>query len=373
MQAADLGGGALIKLGNVDYGDPVPEASKHQRYYYPGACSSATIAVAGVFAHAALVLGKFPPLEKYAADLGQRAGKAFKHYLSHPRSDACDDGTIKSGDADRTLVEQDALAVVAAVYLFALGGGDEYVQTIGKYMNVTRPFKDNRWSVYDPEQGDALLFYSTLPNADKAQASAIMARKTGEFSREDLYGFKPELDLYRAFVREDSYHWGSNNPRANFGNTNWDAIQYGIAKGEQLANVRERALGILHSFHGVNPMQLVYLSNMAAYGAERSVTEIYHAWFRDGDKRWDSSKTSELGPAPGFVTGGPNKSYCSGDGDKDHRCYSSPFRTQPAQKAYLDFNTAWDPKAEYDQSWALSEPAIYYQAAYVRLLSKFVE
>ena len=28
---------------------------------------------------------------------------------------------------------------------------------------------------------------------------------------------------------------------------------------------------------------------------------------------------------------------------------------------------------DFDMSWALTEPAIYYQAAYVKLLSKFVD
>jgi hypothetical protein len=45
---------------------------------------------------------------------------------------------------------------------------------------------------------------------------------------------------------------------------------------------------------------------------------------------------------------------------------------QPSQKAYLDFNTSWAPDKEYDVSWEITEPAIYYQAAYVKALSKFV-
>lgn len=48
-------------------------------------------------------------------------------------------------------------------------------------------------------------------------------------------------------------------------------------------------------------------------------------------------------------------------------------RRQPAQKAHLDFNTGWAPEPEYDMSWAVTEPAVYYQAAYVKLLSKSVD
>jgi len=41
---------------------------------------------------------------------------------------------------------------------------------------------------------------------------------------------------------------------------------------------------------------------------------------------------------------------------------------QPEQKSYLDFNTNWP-----DNSWEVSEPGIYYQAAYIRLLANFVD
>jgi hypothetical protein len=123
----------------------------------------------------------------------------------------------------------------------------------------------------------------------------------------------------------------------------------------------------------VNPIQLVYLSNMYAYGGDNCVDQMFHSWFRDKDPKWDDARTSEFGPAPGYVTGGPNKSYCDGNESPPHRCRNSRLRKMPPGKAYLDFNTAWEPSAAYDESWALTEPAIYYQASYVRLLSKFVD
>jgi hypothetical protein len=97
---------------------------------------------------------------------------------------------------------------------------------------------------------------------------------------------------------------------------------------------------------------------------------MYHTWFHDGT-RYDSALTSELGPAPGYVVGGPNASYC--DAYATHPCYTSPLASQPAQKAYLDFNTSWDPTQVHDKSWEISEPSIGYQASYIKLLSKFVE
>lgn len=373
MQPADLNGGALIKMGNAEYGDPVPEESKFKRFYYPEPCSSATITIAGMFAHAAMVFRRFESLKPLANDLARRAERAWKHYDANPKSDACDDGTIKSGDADRSLAEQAQTAVTAAVYLFAATGQQLYSDYVKQHHGVTRPFQEDRWSVYDQSQGDALLFYASLPNADAATKKAIVERKVTQSNSVEIYKFRPELDLYRAYMRPDSYHWGSNNARAGFGNTNYDLLQHKLASQADAPSFMERAAGILHSFHGMNPMRLVYLTNMYADGGDKCADEAYHTWFRDGHPKWDNARTSELGPAPGYVTGGPNKNYCEGQDEKEHNCTRSPLREQPAEKVYLDTNKSWEPESYFDKSWELTEPAIYYQASYVRLLSKFVD
>lgn len=373
MQAADLKGGALLKVGIVDYGEPRPDESKLKRFYYPGACSSATIVVAGEFAHAALVLRGLPGRTQDTARLTKRAIDAWNFYHANPKSDACDDGTIKSGDADAQLSDQDRAAVVAAVYLFALTDDAQYDDYVKKNYGSLRPFQEDRWSVYDPTQGDALLRYAGLPKADSATKNAIIARKKSLAESVDVFRFRPEADLYRAYMRADSYHWGSNNARAGYGNTNYDLVAYGLASPEQRDNFIERAAGILHSFHGVNPMQLVYLTNMYADGGDACADETFHAWFRDKDPRFDNARTSVLGPAPGYVTGGPNKQYCEGQDPNQFACARSPIRDQPPEKAYLDSNTGWEPSDPYDKSWELTEAGIYYQASYVRLLSKFVD
>ena len=106
---------------------------------------------------------------------------------------------------------------------------------------------------------------------------------------------------------------------------------------------------------------MVYLTNMYALGATRSVNEIFHSWFWD-DTRWDSAQESQCGPPPGFVPGGPNANAVA-DGVP---ATLVPPAGQPRQKAYRDWNSPW-PEA----SWAITEPGIYYQASYIRLLSRF--
>ena len=91
--------------------------------------------------------------------------------------------------------------------------------------------------------------------------------------------------------------------------------------------------------------------------AERSLTEIFHYWFDRGSP-WHSTKNSSFGPAPGYLVGGPNARY-SGP--------LSPPAGQPPQKSYKDWH---GPSKE--RPWEMTEPHIVYQAAYIKLLSKFV-
>ena len=129
-----------------------------------------------------------------------------------------------------------------------------------------------------------------------------------------------------------------------------------------------------HYVHGVNPLGLVYLSNMGGSGATKSVTRFFHSWFAHGSM-WDAVGVSKYGPPPGYLTGGPNPGYtwdsCCPNGCSGNTCGTaqpSPPAGQPDQKSYLDFNDSWPL-----DSWSVTEPDLGYQAQYVRLLSKFVQ
>lgn len=372
MQPDDLEGGVLLAVGSVEPSDSVPEQSRLPRYYYPEPCSAATITAAGMLAHGAVVLRHLPQFRDDAEELLQRAERAWQHYHQHPKSDACGDGSIKAGDADRPLEEQEQTAVTAAVYLFDATGKAEYGEYVTEHYAKTEPWKSDLWSLYRPSQGDALLHYAQLKHADASTARLISQRKTTQADSIDIYRMRPQFALYRAFMRPSTYHLGSNQQRAATGNTNYDLIAYDLLKSPQdRKSIVDRAAGMLHSFHGVNPMQLVYLTNMYAVGGDACADEAYHHWFRDKHPKWDNARTSELGPAPGYVTGGPNKAYCEGQ-PAEHACTRSPVRAQPPGKAYVDSNTGWEPDNPYDKSWELTEPTIAIQASYVRLVSKFV-
>lgn len=361
MQYGD--GSVALKVGSTEYVPASPPSSDRSRRFYVPACTSSTIAAAGVFAHTAIAMRKFDALKADAQDAQERALLAWESYMRSPvKQTDCDTGIVHAGDADLSVADQNALAAEAAIYLFAATADPHFEQYLREHYKDMQPYRDSGWSRYRADQGEALLFYTEIPHADPDLKGAILADKAQDIRNAPLiYGFDPSLDLYRSYLDDGQYHWGSNNPRANYGNTNLDASFYRIDEGRS-ESFDMRALETLHYFHGVNPFTMVYLSNMYRYGATVSANEIYHTWFWQKSK-WSNAKTSACGPAPGFVPGGPNAN-ATADGVPAHL---TPPAGQPPQKSYKDWNTATP-----ESSWAVTEPAIYFQSAYIRLLSSFV-
>ena len=355
MQQTD--GGVSIKVGTIDYKGKTPKSTDLRPRYYATACSSSTIVAAGHFARIAMVYEQFAPLQSEIPKLTTKAKKAWEWYHSNPKRDDCDTQEIKSGDADRPLEIQAGDAVVAAVYLYALTKEAIYNDYIKDHYRETRPFTGDRFSAYSPHHGDALMFYTTLPNSHPEVKQAIIEKKTQEAqSDREFYGFYPEKDLYRSYLPDRTYHWGSNSIRASRGSSNYDIVFYDLLPEQQ--TYIDAALNTLHYFHGVNPLGMTYLTNMYDYGAEKSANEIHHEWFAN-NTRWDNALTSPNGPAPGYLVGGPNRNYTG----KYPR-----LQNQPIQKMYAD----WNGSSLDDKSWEISEPAIYYQSAYIKLLAHFV-
>jgi hypothetical protein len=368
MQNPD--GSAALKVGAVIHTSASPPSSDATPHYYIPTCTSSTIALSGMLAHAAHVYGTFPSLEAKAATLKARAISAWNNYQGQPvKQTSCDTGEVKAGIADWSVADQSAAAVVASIYLYAITGEATYHDYLKANYQATRPYHDYGWTRYASEQGEALLFYTRLPNADATLKAKLIEDKRRDIdAASQVYGFAPNDDLYRAFMHEGQYHWGSNQPRANYGNTNNDVLIYGLA-GANAQNYRTRALEVLHYFHGVNPLGMVYLTNMQSQGATRSANEIFHLWYAAGST-WSNAISSPCGPAPGYVPGGPNANAAR-DGVP---AQLTPPIGQPLQKSYRDWNVGYNPVLGMNESsWTITEPAIYYQAAYVKLLSMYVQ
>lgn len=361
MQDATGTNGLFLKVGLDTYsGDVAPVSQDTRPRYYVGECTSSTLSGAAMFAAAHSTFKALPSQGAYAANLLARAEAAWARAKVTTQSftnfqSSCDNNDIKSGNADRSAQDQRASAVVAAAYLFEATGKPGYSAFVDANYRSVQPLSDGWWGPYTVVTETALLRYAKLPNATAATKAALLAAKQNSqvFSLADQAA---GTDLYQAYLADADYGWGHNVRRANVGNGNLNNVSFGINVG-QASQYTGLAEQYLHWLHGANPLGLVMLSNMGATGAENSVRQIYHQAYADGTA-WDDAKTSQYGPAPGYLTGGPNKNYSGPRTD---------IRNQPPQKAYVDWNTS------ADKAWEISEPAIYYQAAYVLLLSRLMK
>lgn len=354
MQFPD--GSVPVKMGQIDYNGKQPLSEDKRTRYYGPIDSGATIYTCANFAHAARVYGAFKPWQAYAADLRARAEKAWTWYKSNPRTYKTDTGEIKSGIANRSAEEQDRMEAYAAIHLFALTGDAKYNKAVVEKAGTARQLAEYIWSPYEAGASEALVDYLSVKNADAGLVDKIKQALV-RASTSDQFAPQPEADLYRAWMQPTNYHWGSNNVRASWGVV---ALLAARVVDAPVANrLRARANEMLHSFHGVNPLSCVYLSNMSKYGAERSMMHIYHERYGVGSK-WDGN------PPPGYVVGGPNQQF---GGKADAGKPSVEWvKSQPRGKAYMDTAVGWP-----ESSWELSEPAIYYQAMYVRLIAEFAK
>ncbi|MFK7775774.1 MAG: glycoside hydrolase family 9 protein [Saprospiraceae bacterium] len=361
LKMTNVDGSVHIKMGSISYNVNIaapPSANTGPRYYGP-TCTSASISNAGVFAHAAKVFSAFSTTSAFATTLENEAISTWDYALPFLNNNTleinCDDGTITAGDADWSAEEQKENAVAAAAYLFDLTNDNSYSQYLITNINDTEPMANDYWGGSKIPIHDALLNYMNNPNANSTTVSSIITSfaMAANNNWEDYHGFS-SADLYRSFMPDYSYHWGSNRPKANYGILNLQLSKNNL-NVSSVPNYKKKTAQQLHYFHGVNPMGLVYLSNMYDFGGDRCVNEVYHTWFYDGTD-WDNALTSLYGPAPGFVPGGANKDFTV--------TTITPPYGQPTQKSYLEFNSGFP-----TNSWEITEPGIYYQAAYIRLLA----
>lgn len=360
MQDATGTNGFFLKVGTDNYNEMnPPSADTRPRYYLPE-CTSATVSGAAMFAVAGASLKNVSALSAYGIDLINRAELAWarakvttSNFTSFQLN--CDDGDIKSGDADADAQEQLDRAFVAAVYLYETTGKAEYKSFAETTYTNVNPYKINWWGPYWIPQQFALLRLTNIPGVSATVASNIRNQKASMNYLFSINDYNAGTDLYRSHLADGQYHWGHNLVHSNAGSQNLDFVTFNLNSTNH-ALYKEVAEQYLHWMHGVNPIGMVMLSNMAAYGAEKSANEIYHTWFADGSI-WDNALTSPNGPAPAYVPGGPNKSY-SGS--------ASNIANQPPQKAYKDWNNV------SETSWEITEPAIYSQAGYIMLLSRIM-
>ncbi|WP_298917251.1 glycoside hydrolase family 9 protein [uncultured Algimonas sp.] len=376
MQNAD---GSMLSVLGRDSASP-PSKARGPSFYGP-ANTSATVTAAGAFAVAAETFGRVPELAGLSDDYAARALRAWRWSQANPdvrfenNSAVFGSEGLAAGQQEVGRDRLDRKRLIAAAQLFGLTGEPAFAEEVGRLYRRTGGIAPDTANGFEGDLAFTLLNFANRPGVPPALSQRIRRDYAASLSAWNGFGaVDAQGDAYGAYV--DGYWWGSNAVKARRGSVFTQAVVGGIDPKTHGRTVNS-ASHYLHYLHGVNPMGLVYLSNMDEVGAERSVSTLYHAWFPDGSRDYDSTKTSRHGPAPGFLVGGPNDSYsrdaccethCGGHGDRVcRRPGIVPPTGQPPAKSYGEFNDDWPLN-----SWEVTEPSLAYQTDYLRLLSKFV-
>jgi endoglucanase len=369
MQDGTGTNGLFLKAGSDTWmSSSPPSADNNNRYYLPE-CTSSTLSGALVFALASNIYRSLhiPAMTTYANNLRSRAVKAWaraqlttSNFTSFQTD--CDDQNIWAGDADQNATWQKQCALAAAAYLYEATDNVSYKTFVESNYRSVEPVGTGWWGPYRIFLQRAILRYTELPNATRSVVTDIHNSKANTVSGMSMPEYNTRIDLYRAYMPDAQYTWGSNMTRAACGANSLDFVHYGINTGSA-TQYKELGEQYLHWLHGVNPEGIVMMSNMYSYGGDSCANEIFHTWFSDGSI-YDNAKTSPRGPAPGFVTGGPNREFSISK--------LIPPYNQPVQKAYKDWNTNWNGTFN-ENSFECTEPAIYYQAMYIQLLASVID
>ncbi len=372
--------GSVLSVVGLDSESP-PSASLKPSYYGP-ANAIATLAATKAFAIASIVANHIGKPE-LADSLANAAQKAWDWAEAHPDSmfhnNSADNNSqgLAAGDQEET-GEAARLEnrMNAAMHMYNLTGKREFLEIFEQNYQDLPLY---RWSdfvdQYRNTQHLMYVRYLTTEGADDGVKSELSQKFMSAFkTRPDAFATMIGKDGYRSYIQD--YNWGSNLHKVRSGLV-YDAIaKSGYAESDSLLYTNT-AIDYLHYIHGVNPFGMVYLTNMKSYGATKSATTIYHGWFEEGTK-WDYTSDSTIGPAPGFLPGGPNNRYtwdacCDnkscGSTSNNNMCYAIPLlKGEPSAKMYKEFNNGWPLN-----SWSVTEPSLGYQTFYISLLSRFVE
>ncbi len=383
MQNAD---GSLLCVQGLDQASP-PSSARGPSYYGPPT-SAATLMGAAAFAYASKIFSarhEFD-LSGYGGELAARANKAWAWAAANPgvsyynNDETRQPGSKGLASGQQEMNEEQRLAAKfeAAVYLYELTGDPSYKEFIeANFTSIVPSWGPTQW---DTDKQEALLYYTRLPNISTQVKNVILKNFLEGISKNgpQLPMVLNSRDPYRSPIKD--YTWASNWSKVRQARLYQLAESY--VSSSSAAEYDAIALEYAHYIHGVNPLGLVYLTNMESAGASHSANTMFHNWFANGT-RWEKVGETTPGPAPGYLVGGPNPSFsldpcCTApSGTAGYRCYGAaafsycsndhaPPLGQPALKSYRQLNEGWP-----GNSWAITEPSMGYQASYIQVLARY--
>jgi hypothetical protein len=357
-------GSVLSKMGVNAFQGASPPSAETNHAFYGAQSTTATLTTAGNLAQAVRAY-QTAGMTDYANTLSNAAVAAYNWAVANPSVVFTNTGFSSANpEVGDYAYDRDSLRLRAAIFLYEMTGQSAYRTYVeSNYANI-HALQWTWWGQYEMPVQDALLHFTTLPGVTPSVITAIRNSKQSSINGGDFIGaWTGNTDPYRSYLPDAAYHWGNNQVKSKTGLLFAHQLTFAL-NPSQATNYRAASAGYLHYAHGVNALTMAFLSNMYDYGADNCANEMYHSWFGNGTI-YDNALTSPNGPAPGYVTGGVNKNFAPDP------AYGGPPlvppMSQPVQKSYKDWNTSWP-----ENSWELTEPAIYYQGAYVYLLSRFV-
>ncbi len=367
MQHKDGSLFSKVAVSAYQYITPPSADTNTRRYGKPSTNAALTGAMA--FSLGSIQYKNFTTTKAYASKLIEAAKKAWAWAIANPNNRFKNEG-FSSANPDRDNAYGGGFPpdyskfnfLVAAVYLYAATGDVQYQQYFDNHYTEAHMISGEAFRIYENYVYQAFAYYTTLKGATTSVVNNIKKAYTAYLNNTDdkMPAYLSNKDAYRAYIKDEYYEWGSTWRHMMTANFYIDAYWYNLnTNAEQRKHYENAAAGLLHYMHGTNPLGLVYISNMNTFGAEKSITQFYHNWFTDGSK-WDQVGVSEVGPPPGYVGEGPNPKYSVNMWPKG----------ELPQKAYKDWNTAFN-GANNEAAYEITEVGIYYQAAYIRVLSKF--
>ncbi len=378
LKMQDTDGGVYSIVGTQNYASASPPSDDTADRFYGPKTTSATLSTAATMAFAARQFRKIniPSAQAYSSLLESKSELAFKWADINPDITYNNlDDIIASSNQEIDTYERDMRKLSAAIYLYALTQKNTYKNYIETHYDSAHLIQWYYAYPFETSTQQALMLYAHLPNVSSSVSNDIISKyKTSiENSNENLPAANNNSDAYRSYISEQDITWGSNSIKCEKGNIYQPYYHYNINTTND-SLVRVTMDDFIHYIHGNNPMGLCYLTNMSNMGAERSCNTIYHEWFTDESQLWDDNRISTYGPPPGYLPGGPNPNWSLDDccpsecGSENADCITlNPPSGQPALKSYYEWNAGWP-----QNSWEITENAIYYQAAYLLSLSNRV-
>jgi endoglucanase len=375
MQRPD---GSVLCIVSESVASP-PSSAKAQSLYGP-ATTSASLNSAAAFAICSKVYRSIN-MASYADTLVSRARKAWNWAKLNPvvvfNNNSPENSSlgVGAGNQEEDTFTRSMTWLKAACFLFEATQDTEFRDYFDSHFRNAHLLAWNYAYPFEASAQEVLLYYTQIEGSTPHPEIRNVYNSAMLNNPDNFPAYYGRKDPYMAQL--GAYTWGSNMIKACAGNMYFNMITYSIDTARYFDS-REAALCYIHYIHGVNPLNLTYLSNMYHYGGENCVNSFYHSWFTHGSPLWDRVGVSKYGPPPGYLTGGANPGYnwdgcCPnncGSSQNDAGCLSesiSPPKGQPDQKSYKDFNAEWPL-----DSWEVTEPDCGYQINYIRLLSKFV-